>query len=229
MLLTGTVVNIASIAAGSLAGRYLGHLLPERMRRTVMFGLGLAVALIGLQLAFQSRRILVVIGSLILGGVVGETLGIEERLEMMGRRLESRFREAGDLAEAFVTSSLLYCVGAMAIMGSIQDGLGQRPSILYAKSALDGIGSVALASTLGIGVIFSIIPLALYQGTITLAAGTVKTVLTDPVIAEMNSVGGLLIFGIALDLLGIRKLPVGNLLPAVFVAPLLVGLAGLFP
>ena len=115
-------------------------------------------------------------------------------------------------------TSLLYCVGAMAIMGALQNGMGDTPTILYAKAALDGVASIALASTLGSGVLFSIIPLALYQGGITLAAGLMKSILTEPVIVEMNAVGGLLIVAIAVDLMGIKRLPVGNLLPAVFVS-----------
>lgn len=218
MILKGTIVNVIAIVAGTLIGRYLGHFIPERVRRTIMMGLGLAVLLIGIQLAIQSRNPLIVIGAMLIGGVIGETLSIEQRLDNMGHRLQQRFREAGSVAEAFVTASLLYCIGAMAIMGSIQDGLGQEPAILYAKSALDGIASVALTSTLGIGVIFSVIPLVLYQGSITLAAGWVQGVLTDPVVAEMNATGGLLILGIGLDILQIRKVPVGNLLHAIFVA-----------
>lgn len=218
MILKGTFVNVAAVIFGCLLGRYLGHLIPERMRRTVMMGLGLAVLAIGMQLALQTRNPLIVIGALLIGGIAGETLSIEARLENMGHRLQQRFRDSGNVAEAFVTASLLYCIGAMAIMGSLQDGLGDEPTILYAKSALDGIASVALASTLGIGVIFSVVPLFLYQGAITLAAGWVQGLLTDPVIAEMNATGGLLIFAIGLDILQIRKLPIGNLLPAIFVA-----------
>ncbi len=131
----------------------------------------------------------------------------------------------GNISEGFVTASLLYCVGAMAIMGALQDGLGGKPTILYAKAALDGIASIALTSTLGIGVIFSIIPLAIYQGGITLVAGLAKTILTEPVITEMNAVGGLLIVAIAIDLLGLKRLPVGNLLPSVFVV---IGLLWVF-
>jgi uncharacterized membrane protein YqgA involved in biofilm formation len=218
MILKGTIVNIVAVVLGTLIGRYLGRFIPERVRRTIMMGLGLAVLLIGIQLAIQSKNPLIVIGALLIGGIIGETLAIEERLDNMGHRLQQRFKEAGSVAEAFVTASLLYCIGAMAIMGSIQDGLGLEPSILYAKSALDGIASVALASTLGIGVLFSVIPLALYQGGITLAAGWVQGFLTDPVVAEMNATGGLLILAIGLDILQIRKVPVGNLLPAIFVA-----------
>jgi len=216
--LLGTIVNVAAIVAGSLLGLFFGHLLPEKVHRTLVLGLGLAVILIGLQLAFQTNQPLVLIGSLILGGITGEALRIENRLENFGRRLQERFTDAGDIAEAFVTASLLYCVGAMAVMGSIQDGLGGQPTILYAKSALDGTASIVLVSTLGIGVIFSVIPILLYQGALTLAAVSVQGLLTEPVISEMNAVGGLLIFSIGLDLLGIKKIPVGNLLPGIFVA-----------
>lgn len=222
MPMQGTLVNVIAIIVGSILGRYLGHLLSERVRGTVISGMGLAVLLIGFQLAFQTKQPLILIGSIILGGIAGEALHIEATLEKVGRRLQERFSGAGDVAEAFVTASLLYCVGALAIMGSIQDGLGGGPSILYAKSALDGVASVALASTLGIGVIFSALPVLVYQGLITMAAGSVQFLLTDPVIAEMNAVGGLLIVGIGLDLLKIKKIPVGNLLPGIFVAPVLV-------
>ena len=218
MILKGTVVNIAAVIVGCVIGKSLGRFIPERMRRTVMMGLGLAVLLIGFQLAIQSRNHLIVIGAMLLGGVIGEALSIEARLDNIGHKLQERFKDAGNVAEAFVTASLLYCIGAMAIMGSIQDGLGQEPTILYAKSALDGIASIAFTSTLGIGVIFSVIPLLLYQGAITLMAGTVQGFLTDPVVAEMNATGGLLILAIGLDILQIRKLPIGNLLPAIFVA-----------
>jgi len=218
MIIQGTLVNIAAVLGGTALGVLLGHRLSERVRGTLMAGLGLAVALVGLQLALQSRQPLVVIGSLILGGLIGELVGIEKRLERFGSRLQQRFAGAGKVGEAFVTASLLYCVGAMAIMGALQNGVGDRPTILYAKSALDGIASVALASTLGVGIAVSALPLLVYQGGISLLAGVLGAVLTGPVVTEMNAVGGLLILAIALDLLGIKRLPVGNLLPAIFVA-----------
>jgi len=217
MILQGTFVNIAAIIAGCLVGRWAGRYLSARMRQTLMIGLGLAVLLIGLQLALQSQQIMIVIGGLIFGGLIGECLGIEKRLEEFGLHLQKRFSGMGKIAEGFVTASLLYCVGAMAIMGALQDGMGGEPTILYAKAALDGVASIALTSTLGIGVIFSVIPLLFYQGGITLIAELAQTILTEPVITEMNAVGGLLIVAIAIDLMGIKRLPVGNLLPAVFV------------
>jgi len=225
MILQGTIVNVAAVIAGALVGRWAGRYLSEQMRKTLMAGLGLAVLLIGLKLAIQSQQVMIVIGSLILGGLIGEVLGIEKRLEAFGLGLQKRFSGTGKIAEGFVTASLLYCVGAMAIMGALQEGMGEKPTILYAKAALDGVASIALTSTLGIGVLFSIFPLALYQGGITLATGLTKSILTEPVIVEMNAVGGLLIIAIALDLMGIKRLPVGNLLPAVFVS---VGLLWMF-
>ncbi len=218
MLLLGTLVNIGAVIIGSLIGRWGGRFLSVQMRQTLMVGLGLAVLLIGLQLALKSQQLMIVIGSLILGGLIGELIGIERRLEAFGFGLQKRFSGLGSIAEGFVTSSLLFCVGAMAIMGALQDGLGGNPTILYAKSALDGVAAIALTSTLGIGVIFSIIPLLLYQGSITLVAELAQSILTEPVITEMNAVGGLLIVAISLDLMGIRRLPVGNLLPSIFVA-----------
>ena len=218
MLLQGTLVNIVAVIVGSLIGRWAGRFLSAQMRQTLMAGLGLAVLLIGLQLALKSEQLMVVIGSLILGGFIGELLGIEKRLEAFGLGLQERFSGLGTIAEGFVTSSLLFCVGAMAIMGALQDGLGGKPTILYAKSALDGVAAIALTSTLGIGVIFSVFPILIYQGSITLVAELAKTILTEPVITEMNAVGGLLIVAISLDLMGIKRLPVGNLLPSIFVA-----------
>lgn len=227
MILTGTIVNVAAISAGALIGRYAGRFVPSRMRQTVMVGLGLAVVLIGLQLALKSKQPMVVIGSLILGGVLGELLQIEARLAAFGQWLQGRFAGAGNVAEGFVAASLLYCVGAMAIMGALQDGFGGTPSILYAKAALDGVASIALASTLGIGVLFSALPVALYQGGITVAAESARALLTESVVLEMNAVGGLLITAIGLDLIGIKRLPVGNMLPAVFVAVGVVWIFGL--
>ncbi|BCO11145.1 Uncharacterized DUF554 membrane protein [Citrifermentans bremense] len=222
MIMQGTAVNAAAIVIGSVVGLKAGHLIPNRVRGTVMAGVGLAVVLIGCQLALKSREPLIIIGCLIGGGIIGELLRIEERLEALGNWIGDRFQGSGQVAEGFVTASLLFCVGAMAIMGSLQDGLGSTPEILYAKAALDGITSVALASTLGFGVLFSALAVFAYQGAITLSATLAQQLLTPSVVQEMNAVGGLLILAIGLDLLGMKRLPVGNLLPAVFLAPPLV-------
>ncbi|WP_226373911.1 DUF554 domain-containing protein [Citrifermentans bemidjiense] len=218
----GTAVNAVAIVIGSVVGLKAGHLIPTRVRGTVMAGVGLAVLLIGCQLALKSREPMIIIGCLIGGGIIGELLRIEERLEKLGNWIGDRFQGSGQVAEGFVTASLLFCVGAMAIMGSLQDGLGSRPEILYAKAALDGITSVALASTLGVGVLFSSLAVFVYQGAITLSATLAQQLMTPAVVQEMNAVGGLLILAIGLDLLGMKRVPVGNLLPAVFLAPPLV-------
>ena len=226
MLLQGTAVNILAIAAGALLGRAAGTLLSERVHRTIMAGLGLSVLLIGLQLGLRCQQPLIAIGSLLIGGLIGEWINIERRLEAFGIRLE-RLSSGDGVARGFVSASLLFCVGAMAIMGSIQDGSGNAPTILYAKSALDGIAAVALASTLGIGVLYSALPVLLYQGGITLVASSAAAILTTSVMTEMNAVGGLLIVAIGLDLLGIKRFAVGNLLPSVFVSIGLMWLCGL--
>lgn len=225
MLLAGTVVNLLAIGGGALLGRAAGSLLSERVHRTIMAGLGLSVLLIGLQLGLRCQQPLIAIASLIIGGLIGEGINVERRLEAFGIFLE-RFSGGNGVARGFVSASLLFCVGAMAIMGSIQDGSGAPPTILYAKSALDGIAAVALASTLGIGVLYSALPVLLYQGGITLVAGSAAAILTAPVMTEMNAVGGLLIVAISLDLLGIKRFAVGNLLPSIFVSVALMWIFG---
>jgi uncharacterized membrane protein YqgA involved in biofilm formation len=224
MILQGTIVNTAAIIAGCAIGHFAGRYITPPLRRTMMAGLGLAVLLVGVQLALQSEHIMIIIASLLIGGIIGELAGIERRLQEFGERLQERFSSHGSIAEGFVTASLLYCVGAMAIMGALQDGVGDPPTILYAKAALDGIASIALTVTLGPGVVLSIIPLIIYQGGLTLIAGSAAAIMTEPAITEMNGIGGLLIVAIGLDLLDIKRLPIGNLLPAVFIALLLVHL-----
>ena len=166
----------------------------------------------------------------VIGGIIGELLKIEERLDGLGRKLEAQFTdESGSFTRAFVTASLMYCVGAMAVLGSIQSGLNQNYDILFVKSLLDGTTAIVFSSTMGIGVAFSAIPVLLYQGAITLAASSVKDLLTASVITEMSAAGGLLIFGIGINMLNTKvTIKVGNLLPAIFAAiPLAIILAGL--
>jgi len=214
----GTIVNTLAIVCGSLIGLVFRGKVPEQYRETVIYAISLAVLLIGLQGALKSREILLVISSLAVGSVMGEWLRIERRLEMLGSWLEARFSRGGsDLARGFVTTSLIYCVGSMAIVGSLESGLAGNHRTLFAKSILDGIGSVVFASTFGIGVLFSAVTVFVYQGAITLAASMVRPLLTPTVITEMSAVGGLLIMAIAINLLEIKRLKVGNMLPAIFI------------
>ena len=218
------MINVAAIVVGTLIGLVLKQRLPERINSIAIQGLGLVTALIGATMMITTRNILIVLVSMVIGGVLGELLRIEARLDALGARVEARFsKEGGTFAKAFVTSSLLYCVGPMAIVGALQDGLRGDVSVLLTKSGLDGIASVAFASTLGIGVLFSTLPVAVYQGGITVGASMLQPYLSSSIVNEMTATGGLLILGIALNILQVTKIRVGNLLPAILVAAVLSG------
>ncbi|MEW6243945.1 MAG: DUF554 domain-containing protein [Bacillota bacterium] len=219
----GTLVNSASIIAGGIIGLLLTRGIPQGMKSVIIQALALSVVLIGITKAITTNEILLVILSLVIGGALGESLRIEARLEALGRRLECLVgSKGGRVAEAFVSTSLIYCVGAMAIVGSIEDGLLGQPHTLFAKSILDGISAIIFSATMGVGVIFSAAAVLLYQGSISLLSSYVRPILTDTVITELNAVGGLLIFAIGLDLLEIKKLKVGNMLPSLLVIVVLV-------
>ena len=214
----GTIVNTVAIIAGSLIGLLFKGSIPEKYSKTIMHAIGLAVILIGLKTALETDDILVIIISLAVGSVIGERLCIEDRLERLGKWLGHLV--SGDnegIAKGFVTASLIYCVGAMAIVGSLESGLSGNHQTLFAKSLLDGIGSILFASTLGVGVLFSAVSVFLYQGAITLAASTLKQFLIPGVVVQMSAVGGLLIMAIGINLLEIKKLQIGNMLPAIFI------------
>lgn len=227
--MTGTIVNVAAIGTGAIIGVLFKKGISPEIKNTVMQGIALAVLLVGAQMSLQASQLLVVIISLALGGICGELLKIEYRLEKLGLWLENKTGgNGGDVARAFVTTSLVYCVGAMAVVGSIEDGITGNPNTLFAKSLLDGVSAIFFASTMGIGVLFSGLPVLVYQGTITLLASTLKDILNPFVINHLTSTGGLLIIGIALNILEIKKVKVGNLLPAVIIVIPLAYLAQKF-
>jgi uncharacterized membrane protein YqgA involved in biofilm formation len=214
----GTIVNTISIIAGSLCGLLLRKGIPEGYKKTVMQALSLAVILIGIKSALITDEFLIVIISLAIGSVIGEFIGIESGLEKLGQWIEKRFSsESGSVSKGFVTASLVYCVGSMAIVGSFESGLTGNHQTLFAKSALDGISAIIFASSMGIGVLLSFIPVFLYQGLLTLTAGLIKPFLVASVITQMSATGGLLILAIGINLLGVVKIRVGNMLPAIFV------------
>ena len=180
--------------------------------------IGLAVILIGLKTALQTDAILIVIISMAIGSVLGELLRIEDRLDQLGNWIGSRIsKDSKGISKGFVSASLLYCVGAMAIVGSMESGLSGNHQTLYAKSILDGIGSVIFASTLGVGVLFSAASVFIYQGLITLTAASIRHLLLPEVVAQMSAVGGLLIMAIGIGLLEIKKIKIGNMLPSIFI------------
>ena len=220
----GTIVNVIAIFLGCSVGFILKSKFPEKIGKIVMQALGLASLLIGMQMALKTDNILLLIFSLTIGGIIGEVIGIEEGLEKFGERVKLKFKSSNSserFVEGFVTASLLYCVGSMAIMGALKEGLSGNPDILYTKSLLDGLTSIAFTAALGLGVLFSAIPVFLYQGGITLLARSIKDFLSPEVINEMTAVGGILILGIGFGLLKIKKIKIGNLLPAILVAAFL--------
>jgi len=216
--LLGTIVNTLSIIVGSLIGLSFRGKIPEKYSQTIMHGIGLAVVLIGIKTALNTDAILIVIISFVIGSIIGEFLCIEDRLESLGLWIGKRFSGTSDgIAKGFVSASLLYCVGAMAIVGAMESGLTGNHQTLFAKSILDGVGSIIFASTMGIGVIFSAISVFGYQGLITVAASSIKPYLLPEVVSQMSAVGGLLIFAIGINLLDIKKIKIGNMLPAIFI------------
>jgi len=221
----GTIVNAAAIIIGGLMGMLLQGGIKPRSKETILHGLALAVMLIGVKMALTTENALIVIGSLVLGGLVGEWLDIEGRLYALAQRAEKRFvRGEGRAGQAFVSTTLIYCVGAMAITGSLQSGLTGEHSILYAKAMLDGVSAVVFASTMGVGVVFSGLSVLVYQGTITLLAGVIAPLLTPAAITEMSATGGLLIVAIGINILELKQIRIGNLLPSMLFAALLAGL-----
>jgi len=227
--MTGTFINIAAILIGGAIGLIFGARIPEKFKSTVIAGMGLFTMAMGLQMFLKSNNQLIVLGALIIGALLGEWIGIEDMLEAFGQSLEKRFSretETGSgsrFVRGFMVSSLLFCIGPMAILGSIQDGLTGDYNLLAVKSTLDGFAAIAFASTLGVGVMFSSLIILIYQGGISLLAGQLNAIVTDPMMAEMTATGGVILIGVALsNLLEIKKIRVGNFLPALAVAPLIV-------
>ncbi len=226
----GTLVNTGAVILGSLIGLLLKKGLSERMSDTLMKGLGLCTLYLGVTGALKGDNTLVLIVSLVVGAFIGEGLDLEGHLSKLGRWVEGRFKKQDgkvSIAEGFVTASLLFCVGAMAIVGSLQSGLTGNHEMLFMKSCLDFVAAIIFASQLGFGVLFASLFVLVYQGAITLLAQWVSPLLTDPVVAMMTCVGSVIIIGLALNMLGITKLKVINYVPAIFLVPLFLWLYGL--
>jgi uncharacterized membrane protein YqgA involved in biofilm formation len=220
----GTWVNGGAIIIGGGMGLLLRGGLPERLKEILIQSVALAVVLVGLKGALGTDAIMVVVISMAVGGLLGEAVGIEAGLERLGQLVESRFAKGqGSFAKGFVTASLVFCVGSMAILGALESGLTGTHQTLFAKAILDGIISIVFASTFGAGALFSAVSVVVYQGAITLAAGSLKPLLLPEVVQQMTGVGGLLITALGLNMLEIPRIRVGNMLPAIFM-PLLYAL-----
>lgn len=235
----GTIVNIGAILLGCTIGLLLKGGLPKRLQDTISSAVGLCVVFVGVTGAvkglmvvsnngFGTRDTLVTVICMVAGAALGEWINIEYKLELLGEWCKARIpggKSSGTFTEAFVSSSLLFCVGAMAIVGSLEDGLNHNYSTLFTKAVMDGVLSIVFTAALGIGTIFSIVPVGIYQGTMTALAGLVKPYLTELMIGRMSCIGSILIFGLGLNLVVGSKIKIGNLLPAVFL-PIIVCMLG---
>ncbi len=246
MIGMGTIINVIAVLLGGGLGLLLGSRLPKRIRDTIMHALGMLTIVLGIHLSLETNSILIVLASLLIGGILGELVRIERRIERAGawieRKTSSRSGEDGEqntaleaasgahiqpssrFSYAFLTASLVFCVGPMTILGSIQDGLSGDYTLLAIKAVLDAFAGLAFASTLGPGVIFSAITVFVYQGLLTLSADWISVLMNETMIAEMTATGGVLMVGLGLGLLEIKRIKTGNLLPALLFAPLIVAL-----
>jgi hypothetical protein len=236
--ITGTLINVATVVVGGTLGTLMGNRLPEKTRQTVLYGLGLMTLVIGVTMAIQTKNPLIPLFSILIGGILGEALRIDDGLGWLGRWAEKRFggvlggQGDGRFAQGFITASLIFCIGPMTILGSIQDGLMGDYNLLVIKSVLDGFASMALAATLGAGVILSAGTVLGYQGGLSLLAMLFGTALggvtrQTPWVIEMTATGGVVILSIAFILLDIKRIRTANLLPAIFIAPAIVVVLGL--
>lgn len=221
MILTGVLINAAAVVAGGVLGTLGGRFMPEKMRQTVLAATGLVSIGIGISGAIGSSNQLIPILSLVIGSVIGELLHIEDGVTRAGDWLQKRFGKSGSITEGFVTGSLVFAVGAMAVMGSLESGLKNDHTILMTKSVIDMAGSVAFAGSLGIGVAFSALSILVLEGTVTLLASLLTGVLTDAVITEISVTGSLIIIGVGLNVLGLTKLRIMNMTPALLLPILL--------
>jgi uncharacterized membrane protein YqgA involved in biofilm formation len=230
MHIWGYIVNTVTVLLGSGLGLLIGSRLPEQIRRIILAGLGLATILIGTQMAMGTKRLLLVVGSLVIGGIAGQLIGIEEWLEKVGESLRKRFEPetkdkkhqgASTFVLGFVTASLLFCTGPMTIVGSLEDGFAHNADLIYIKSLMDGVAGIALTASLGIGVMFSALTVLVFQGLLTYAGSFLGGSLSRPILDEISATGGALIVGIGFNLLGFGRIKVGNFLPALLFAALL--------
>jgi len=232
--MTGTLLNIATVLIGGIIGLIFAARIPDKLKETVIAGMGLFTAAMGLQMFLKTENPLIVLGSLLIGTLLGEWWRIEDGLQNLGRLLEQRFsKESEDgsnkFVRGFLTASLLFCVGPMTILGSIQDGLTGDYNLLAVKSVLDGFAAMAFTSTLGVGVVFSTLIILVYQGGISLLAAQLNAIVTPSMMNELTATGGVVLIGLAISsLLEIKKIRVGNMLPALAIAPLIVWILGLF-
>jgi hypothetical protein len=221
-MVLGTIVNAAAVTVGTVIGLFFGKRIKGELKESVLKALGLAVVVLGIKMAFEEHDFLAALISLVVGTIVGEIIDIEDKLDKIGSFIQNKTRSTSNtFVLGFVTASVLFCVGSMTIIGAIKDGLNNDPSVLYVKSMLDGVSSIILTSTLGIGVLFSAIVILVYQGGLSiLASGAVFLLENEIYVNGISVVGGIIIVGIGLNMLNIVKIKTANMLPALFIIPL---------
>lgn len=215
----GTIVNVAAVIAGSSIGLLLKTRLPEKITAIVFQGIGLVTLFFGVAMALRSQNWVILILSVVSGAIVGQMLNLDERMNRAGETLKKSLKITNKrFTEGLVTAFLLFCMGSLTVLGALEEGMNQNPELLLAKSVMDGFSSIALAAAMGIGVMFSVIPLLIYQGGITLFAGSLQNVLSEPLIMEITAAGGIILLGMGINILEIKKIQVLNLLPALLMA-----------
>lgn len=234
--LLGTLVNTCTVIVGALIGMLLKKGIPKRISDTVFYALALVTIYIGISGSLAGKNTLIAVIVMVLGALMGEALDIDKRVNSIGKKLENKFdkgNQSSTFAQGFTSASLLFCVGAMTIVGCLQAGIKGDNTILFTKSAMDFVSSMIFASTMGVGVLFSAVFVLVYQGLITLLAGVISPLLTDAVIAEMSCVGFIIIIGLGLNMLNVTKLKIMNFVPAIFLpilfCPLYDWLASILP
>lgn len=221
--MTGTIINVLAIIAGSSVGLLLKRKLPERYTRIVFQAIGLFTIFLGIKMTLSSHHIIYLIFSLVLGSITGEMLRLDKQIDRFSNFIRIKLKSDNEkFAEGFISSFLLFCMGSMTVLGAIEEGLGNEPKLLIAKSIMDGFSSIALASAMGIGVLLSAVPLLLYQGSITVFATYFHENLTELYVNEITAVGGIMLLGLGISILDIKKINIINMLPGLLYMILLI-------
>lgn len=223
----GTFVNVLAIIAGSFLGYFMRNGIKDEYKDTILSGLGLSVIIMGVMSAVETENFLLIIASVVIGSLIGEIIGIENKLDKLGYKLQAKFGKGdSNFSKGFITATLVFCIGAMSIVGALEAGLTGNYETLFAKSVLDGVSAIIFASSLGLGVVFSVFPVFIYQSVITILSTYLRDIFTPVIINEMSAVGGILIMGIAFNLMGIKKIRVSNMLPSLLIPIIFILLKG---
>lgn len=225
----GTVVNVVAIVAGSSIGLLLKTRLPEKLTNIVFQGIGLVTLFFGVSMSLRSQNWVILILSVVSGALIGQLLNLDERMSRVGDLLKKSLRINNQrFTEGMVTAFLLFCMGSLTVLGALEEGMNKNPELILAKSVMDGFSSIALSAAMGIGVMFSAIPLLVYQGGITLFAGSLQSVLAEPLIREITAAGGIILLGMGINILEIKRIQVLNLLPALIMVAIIYYLFNMF-